>query len=262
MRISSLYFYPLKSARAIEVSEAVVTQHGLQHDRRWMVVDKKGRFLTQRRFPQMALLVCQADERRISLQAPDRQAIAVMASQQPQAVRIWGFDGHAWDCGDAAATWMSEFLHHECRLVMADEKMKRSLPPGYGSGEDEVFFADAFPFLLISQASLDDLNTKLDVTVPMNRFRPNIVIEGCSAYAEDNWKHLRIGDIDFTAAKLCNRCTMPTVDQANAIPGDEPIRTLSTYRRLEDGEIYFGQNLIHQQKTGILRVGDAVEIVA
>jgi len=171
-------------------------------------------------------------------------------------VHVWDDSFDAMDTGQEAASWFTKMLARPCRLVFMPDQTQRLVNPKYSPQKTLVGFADAFPFMLISQASLDDLNSRLAVPLPMNRFRPNLVIEGCTAFEEDTWANLRIGNVGFRVAKPCSRCTVPTVNQDTGIRASEPIRTLSSYRAI-GGQIYFGQNLTHDS-TGLLTVGDEV----
>jgi len=176
----------------------------------------------------------------------------------PYQVRIFRDTCQAVDQGEVVAAWFSDYLHMPCRVVaMAPHHMRRVNPNFARRPEDQVAFADAFPFLLLSEASLADLNARMPNPLPMNRFRPNIVIADCEPYAEDTWPALRIGSVDFAAAKACVRCTVTTTDQATTERGEEPLKTLATYRKTETGVI-FGQNLIHLNR-GTIRVGDTVQ---
>lgn len=259
--VSGLHHYPIKSCRGISLVEAAITPHGLEQDRHWMVVDHKGRFLSQRRFPRMALIRATPGEESLKIQAPDMSPLMVPADGEgPLAVRVWGFEGMARDAGEAAAQWFTEFLGVRCRLAAPGPAFQRPVDSHYGQGE--VMFSDGFPFLLIGEGALDQLNAKLDEPVSMDRFRPNIVVSGAAPHAEDGWKRIRIGETLFQVVKPCSRCTIPTVHQGTGERGEEPSRTLASYRTGDDGEIYFGQNLIHESHGGVLRVGDPVEVLA
>lgn len=263
LRVTALYHYPLKSCRGIALAAAHVTPHGLEQDRRWMVVDGKGRFLSQRRFPAMALIEAEPLGAGLILRAPGMPELSVAeAAGEPLAVRIWGHEGRARDAGEAAAAWLSGYLGQACRLVGPGAGFERPVDPVYDRFDSRVLFSDGFPFLLISQASLDQLNALSAQPIPMDRFRPNIVVGGCPPHAEDGWRTLQIGELVFHVVKPCSRCTIPTVDQMTGERSAEPTRTLSTYRRGEDGHIYFGQNLVHETKAGMLRVGDPVMVLA
>ena len=260
--VQSLHYYPVKSCRGLDLQSARITATGFRHDRRWMVVDSKGRFLTQRRFPRMALVECDVSAQEVLLRAPGMSSLQVAESTTAlQTVRVWGFDGRAGDCGDVASRWFSEYLDYPCRLVVANEAWQRPVDADYDAFNTPVLFADGFPFLLISQASLDGLNERLAEPVEMARFRPNIVVNGCLAHAEDDWRKIRLGELIMHIIKPCSRCTIPQVDPATGERGTEPTATLNSYRQWVDGAVYFGQNLIHESRSGVLQVGDTVEIL-
>ncbi len=279
MQLSGLHVYPVKSLRGCAVPEADVDALGIAGDRRFLVVDQDGRFLTQRTLPQMALIATTLTADTLVLSAAGAGAVAVPRAPNARApiltVSIWKSEGlQAEDCGHDAAGWLSAFLGSPCRLVRlgpAFHRPVRRLPPGWqalsGSGVPVVAFADAYPFLLISEASRADLNERLaargEAAAPWDRFRPNLVITGCPAFAEDTWPRLRIGKILFRAAGPCARCVVTTTDQQTGTRGNEPLRTLASYRRdpADPTLVNFGQNLLHETITGRLRVGDAVAVL-
>jgi hypothetical protein len=271
--LTELYCYPVKSCRGIALEEAQLDEYGIKHDREWMIVDGNGRFLTQRQHPRMALIEPALTPQALQLSAPGVETITVPSelsdAREEKArlrqVRVWHDDVWAVDEGDEVATWLSEFLGVECRLVRRGQAFHRPVDPRYAvAGEhDQVGFADGFPLLLTSQASLDDLNARLPEPVAMERFRPNLVVTDCEPYEEDRWTELQIGDLTLHVVKPCSRCTIPTVDprMGERDPNGEPLRTLATYRRNPDGKVHFGQNLIHKPKWGALRVGDEVIVL-
>jgi uncharacterized protein YcbX len=239
----------------------------LVDDRRWMVVRSDGGFLSQREFPKLACVVpeVQLDEG-LLLTADGQAALKVdspSAAGTQIAVRIWDDTLLARDAGDEAAAWLSRVLGTSARLVRQDADHRRALKrdPGAPRGVSAAF-ADAYPFLLISEASLQELNRRLAEPLPMNRFRPNIVISGGEAFAEDSWKNLHIGGARFALVSPCSRCAITTTDQYRGVrAGKEPLRTLARFRRLDGGSaVYFGQNLVHLDPTGTLRVGDEVGV--
>lgn len=230
--------------------EATLDALGVKGDRRWMVVDTQtGRFLTQRLLAQMTQLQARwLGETHLQLSAPGMQVlqVAVPNEQAPlRAVTIWRDSLAVPDAGDEAAQWLSHWLGRACRLVQVSEPRARQVDTAYAQVGDKVAFADGFPLLLIGQASLDDLSARVGRALPMLRFRPNLVVSGSEPYAEDSWKRIRIGDIEFRVVKGCSRCIMTTLDpQTGERSADrEPLATLKTYRERE-GEVYFGQNLI------------------
>jgi uncharacterized protein YcbX len=213
----------------------------------------------------MALIEPTLSGETLQLKAPgiDNLEISIRPDRStPQTVKIWEDSCNAFDCGGDAAEWLSRFLGVPCRLVTMGDEFERPVNPHYATDGDQVGFADAFPLLLISSASLRDLNARLDTPVPMNRFRPNIVVSGCDPYAEDHWHELSIGTTRFRVCKPCARCTVPTVDQATGLRGNEPLTTLSTYRKGEDGKVFFGQNVINTQKSGEIILGSEVTVLS
>jgi hypothetical protein len=224
-----------------------------------MVVDERGKFLSQRSIPRMALIHVELGSQQLTVKAEGMADLLLPlrpTSGDMLQVRVWDDSLDALDTGQEAALWFSKVLSRPCRLVYMADHTQRIVNPKYAPQDTLVSFADAFPFLLISQASLDNLNSRLVAPVAMNRFRPNLVLDGCDAYEEDTWANLRIGSIIFRVAKPCSRCTVPTVDQETGVRTSEPIFTLSTYRTI-GGKVYFGQNLTHEME-GILTVGDEV----
>jgi uncharacterized protein len=276
LRLTALYLYPVKSCRGLAVTSAAADAHGLIGDRRFLVVDAEGRFLTQRAHPRMALIETALTSDALTLSSPQHASVSVpLASNlKPKAratrsVVIWKDTVTADDCGDEPAAWLSNYLGLPCRLVHAGAAYSRPLParkipPVLSQGPSpahEVSFADGFPFLVITEESLADLNTRFGTPFPMNRFRPNLVVAGAAPYAEDTWGRFRIGGVVFHGATRCGRCVIITTDQFTAARGPEPLRTLATYRRDAEGDVMFGRNLVHETKTGRLAVGDAVEFL-
>lgn len=266
MHVSSLHIYPIKSCAGTALAQAQVGKYGLEGDRAFMLVDADNRFLTQREAPRMALIVPQWDGATLTLTltAPGLAALQVPAQQDGprRTATIWRNTVIAADQGDLAAAWLSEFLQQPVRLVGKSPEFTRPLNPQYAPRpSDETAFADGYPVLLISQASLDALNDRLiergHEPMPMNRFRPNIVVAGASAFAEDGWQRVGLGQILFDVVKPCPRCVMTTVNQDTGImEPKEPLATMATFRTQELG-VMFGQNLVHAN-TGTVAVGDAV----
>ena len=271
LTLSGLYIYPIKSAAGIVVNAAQLTARGLQFDRRWMVVDAQGKFMSQRRFPRMALIEV-AIANKLTITAPGMPAISLLLTPELSErvqVEIWGDRCTALNLPDEAAKWFTQFLGVECQLVYMPETSDRPTDHGKFGSEHIVSFADAYPYLLISEASLAGLNQKLmakqTAPVPMNRFRPNLVVKGDIApHAEDQWQRIQIGSAIFQVAKPCARCSIPNVDQARGDRTPEPSRTLATYRAW-DKDIWFGQNLIQagsgDDQASRLSVGDEIEIL-
>jgi uncharacterized protein YcbX len=242
MRLSALYRFPLKSGKGETLNQVSLDKLGLDGDRRWMLVDEaSGRFLTQRAVAKMSQLsaLWNADG----------------------GVTIWRDTLRVPDAGDAAGAWVSEFIGKPTRLVQVPLDRARTTQAGYGKDDDQVAFADGFPLLLIGQASLEDLSSKVGRPLEMLRFRPNLVIEGSEAYAEDSWKRIRIGDVEFRVVKSCSRCILTTIDPQTGERSEdrEPLATLQKYRTEADGAM-FGQNLVNDGN-GRLEVGMPVTIL-
>lgn len=259
--LKAVYRYPVKSLRGEAFGSLDVGPRGFLYDRHWMLVDEDGRFLTQRQLPRMALVDTRLlDDGRLCLQAPGMPILHVgLAAGGPVEVTVWGDRVNAVLADAQASAWLSRFLQRPCRLVSMPPQTVRAVDSDYAGAQDQVGFADGFPFLLISQGSLDDLNCRLEQPVPMQRFRPNLVVEGCEPYAEDGWHRIRVGTLDFRVAKPCSRCIVPTIEIETAERAPEPLRTLSSYRK-RDNKVYFGQNLIHDG-IGRLEIGMPVEIL-
>ena len=272
MHLTGLFLYPVKSLRGFAVASAAVDNLGLIGDRRFLVIDETGKFLTQRTLPRMALVETTLEATTLTLRAASAGSVRVPRAADPRAtlrtVSVWKSEGLlAEDCGDDAATFLSEFLGTRCRLVRIGEKFSRPVLKRAAYPGDRFTFADGAPLLAISEASLADLNDRIiadgEDAVPMTRFRPNLVVGGCVAYAEDTWPRFRIGGVTFRAAGQSSRCIVTTTDQLTGERGKEPLRTLATYRRdaTDPTDVNFGQNLIHETKAGTVRVGDAVELL-
>ncbi|ALI03123.1 MOSC domain-containing protein [Pseudomonas sp. FW306-02-F02-AA] len=266
LRLSALYRYPLKSGKGEILQQASLDKLGLEGDRRWMLVDEaSGRFLTQRVESGMSQLSALWNTSGgLTLSAPGRSSIdiALPASDaELRGVTIWRDTLRVPDAGEAAGAWVSEFIGKPTRLVQVPEALARTTQAGYGKEDDKVAFADGFPLLLIGQASLEDLSQRVGRPLEMLRFRPNLVIEGSEAFAEDGWKRIRIGDVEFRVVKPCSRCILTTIDPQTGERSDdrEPLATLQKYRAQEDGAM-FGQNLVNDGN-GRLEVGMPVEIL-
>ncbi len=261
--LATISIYPVKSLRGHDVLISRVEHMGLENDRRLMVVDPSGLFLTQRQHAQMALVTPLLDANRVTLSAPGMNNLTfeLIKLGKHMNVEIWSSSGvDAIDQGDLAAEWLSEFLKMPARLVRINEELPRKVNPDYAlDPDDRVGFADGFPILVISQESLDDLNKRLEIPIPMNRFRPNIVINGVEPFAEDGWKRIRIGQVEMGLVKPCARCNVPTIDQDTAKSGKEPNATLARFRKF-DGKVLFGMNVI-PINPGVIKTGTPVEIL-
>ncbi len=279
MRVTCLFIYPVKSLGGFSVPSAELDALGLVGDRNFLVVEETtGRFLTQRTLPRMALIATALDATHLTLSlslspllplAP-ASSLRVSRATDPSAplrtVSVWKSENLlAEDCGDTAASFLSDFLSVRCRLVRIGTAFNRPILKSSARPGDTVAFADAYPLLIIGESTLADLNDRLVAqgsdALPMNRFRPNLVFTGAPAFTEDTWPRIRIGSATFRAGGPCARCIMTTTDQATgARDGPEPLRTLATYRRdpTDPTDVNFGQNLIHETKSGSLTVGDAI----
>lgn len=262
--LSALVIYPIKSCAGQEQASGEVQPRGLKGDRRWMLVDENGDFLTGRQWPALVRVAARISaEGSLTLAAPAMQELAVPVPDS--AVRcnaqIWGDQVNAADAGDAAADWFSRYLQRPARLMYADEQMHRGLDPDYSQAGDELAFADGYPQLLLSRAATDQLSVRAGRELGWRRFRPNLLIDGVPAHAEDGWRRIRIGEVLFDVVKPCVRCVFPTIDPDSGIAeaDGEPLRTLKSYRGSAKG-ITFGQNLI-ARSAGVVHCGDRVEII-
>lgn len=265
MEISALYIYPVKGLRAVALQEAEVTPRGLRHDRRWMLVDAGGKFITQREQPKLAALSAgitpaglriTGDGKSIDIYEPLADALRL-------PVKLWKQDIEGYAATGEADAWFSDYLGLSCRLVFQGE-LPRAAAEKYAPGA-EVSYADGFPVLVTVTESLDDLNAQMPAPLPMDRFRPNIVVSGASAWAEDGWKKLRAGDVMFDIVKPCTRCVVTTTDQQTGEKAsNEPLNTLKTFRLLRTPDltgVVFGQNAV-PLSGGIVKKGDIVTVVA
>jgi len=275
-RIAQIYIYPVKSCRGVRLDEAEIGPRGLLHDREFLVVDSDGRFLSQRTTPRLAIVEPALCDGTLRLKAPGLPEIQVRPSgsesQETKArivpVIIWHDAVLANDTGEESTAWLSEFLGMKARPVCIGARYSRTIPrenipePHRSFiSAPEVSFADAYPFLVISQASLTDLNSRLPVSLPMDRFRPNLVVSGCQApYEEDRWTMLRVNGITFRHRGPCVRCVVTTTDQRTLERGPEPLRTLAEYRSNAEGGVIFGMNFFCESRSGVIRVGDVVEL--
>lgn len=265
IHVAALYIYPIKSLGGIELKSSAITPRGLAHDRRWMLVDEKNEFLTQRVYPQMALLKTAIDQEDILIYHSDDPSDLIKVPLQPTQketiiVKVWDDYCEAQYADNEVNEWFSKKLGLACKAVFMPDSSKRKLDGVYAlSDEDITGFADGYPLLFISQASLNDLNSRLSEPVPMDRFRPNIVLEGTEAYAEDGMKEFTINRTSFYGVKLCGRCIVTTTNQHTGERGKEPLRTLATYRTINN-KVCFGQNVI-SSGSGKIAVGDTIELV-
>lgn len=268
MYLSEINIYPVKSLAGITLKESKTERRGLEFDRRWMLIDEKNKFLTQREFPKMATVKPEilADGLQVS-RGKDVLAIPFEPlNGETKTVQIWQSKCKAKVYENVINEWFSDVLETNCKLAVMPEETHRKVNYFFRIDKDDhVSFADAYPFLLIGENSLADLNSRLDEDLPMNRFRPNFVVSGSEGFAEDGWKKIRIGESIFHIVKPCARCVMTTIDQnAGEKDGKEPLKTLAKFRiprRSVKKNILFGQNLIAEKAGMVLRVGDKIEVL-
>jgi uncharacterized protein len=263
LSLSSLHIYPVKSAGGISLRRCAVDTFGPRYDRRWMVTDESGRFLSQREDPRLTLVKTAITDDALVLSAGGHPPLSLPLAGTPaprRHVEVWADQVSAEPCGAAADEWISSVLGRPARLVRMPDDGERQIDPRYASPGEQTAFSDGFPFLLVGEQSLEELNGRLSTPLPMNRFRPNVVVRGSAPYAEDGWERIRIGGVVLRVAKACGRCVVTTTDQETGERGVEPLRTLSTYRKV-GGKVLFGQNLVHEG-SGTLRVGDEVSILS
>ena len=262
--ISEIWIYPIKSLGGIKLSQARLTERGLEWDRRWMLLNEKGQFMTQRLIPSMALLEVSLKKDHLEVLHRKKNLPPLLlpfkADFPAELVEasIWDDTSEALMISKEADGWFSEALEQSCRLVYMPEEASRTITGKISGRIQKVSFADAYPILLIGQSSLDDLNSRLAEPVPMNRFRPNLVFTGGKPFEEDGWYAFTAGDTRFWAEKPCARCVLTTIDQQTAKKGKEPLATLAKYRNKE-GKVLFGQNLLYQPG-GNINIGEPIKI--
>lgn len=264
LKLTEIWIYPIKSLGGIRLEKTKVLEKGLQYDRRWMLVDETGKFMTQRILPEMALLKLTINNEQLTIthsQKKETHSIPLKptASTPEKEVIIWDDTVKAFEVSKETSTWFSSMLNMPCKLVYFPEENERAVDNRYAHNNENVSLADGYPFLIIGEASLQDLNNRLEKPVPMNRFRPNFVFSGGQPFEEDNWKEFLIGDNRFLGVKPCSRCVLITVNQDTAEKGDEPLRTLATYRK-QNNKTYFGQNLLAVDHT-FVTVGDTITLL-
>jgi uncharacterized protein YcbX len=263
--LQDIYIYPIKSLGGISLQQAEVQHTGLQYDRRWMLTDKAGNFLSQRSVAQMALLQVNIaqDGLVVNLKKKKLEVLTIPfnpATGREVTVTVWDDVCTALEVSAWANKWFSDALEREVRLVFMPATTNRWVDNTYASNNEIVSFADDFPLLMIGQSSLDELNSRLDFPVPMNRFRPNLVFKGGTPFCEDLFKEFMIGEVTFNVAKPCGRCVITTINQDDGSKGQEPLRTLATYRIINH-KIMFGQNLLHRN-TGTIKTGEKIKIIS
>lgn len=268
MFLSEINIYPIKSLRGISLQMAKIERRGLEFDRRWMLIDENNKFMTQREFPKMATLEVKIMENALQISSDGEKLLVPFGVETKRAekVQIWQNRCAAEIYEKPVNEWFSDVLETNCRLALMPEETRRKVNYFYAVRKDDhVSFADAYPFLLIGESSLDALNTRLESKLPMNRFRPNLVVSGAEAFAEDGWKRIKIGTEIFHVVKPCARCVITTIEQSKGEKqGVEPLKTLATFRipkRSLKKKILFGQNLIAEREGEVLKVGDKIEVL-
>lgn len=260
--VQSLHIYPIKSCAAIDLKSAKLDNRGFVNDRRFMVISSSLGFLTQRKFPQLATVKTSFKKHQLIIKAKGMSGVSISAARSDAAplrlVKIWNDEVFAYDQGDDVAQWFQDFLgRKDVRLVRISDQGKRPFASKNGAPGGEVAFVDSRPLLIISKASLEDLNSRLDSPLLMNRFRPNIVVNGLEPYEEDKYRNVKIGSTNLFAAKKCTRCIITTIDQSTGQrKGNEPLTTLNKYRKTDVG-VVFGNYFVHE-KPGIINVGDEI----
>ncbi|MBK7631864.1 MAG: MOSC domain-containing protein [Ignavibacteriales bacterium] len=260
--LSQIFVYPVKSLGGISLKSSEVGERGLKYDRRFLLVDENAEFITQRDYPQMAFLKLSFSDNGFNvLNSQNNSKIFIpfgSTSNETIKVKIWDDICNAFVVNKDLDIWFSSAINKKCSLVYMPDAEQRIVEKKYINEAHIVSFADAYPFLIIGQASLDDLNSRLQTPIPMNRFRTNFVFTGGDPYEEDDWKDFKIGNTEFKAVKPCARCVITTIDQQTAIRNDEPLKTLSTYRKTNN-KIMFGMNLICH-KTGKISLNEKIVI--
>lgn len=260
-QLSQIWIYPVKSLGGISLQNAKVLPKGLQYDRRWMLVDNAGKFLTQREFPLLSQFKTRIDRDTLIIQHHDDHLVVLPGQSEGEMLaqtQIWDDIVSTKEVSAEHSKWFSDRVGSDCKLVLFPEENPRAVDPDYKVNDDHTSLSDAYPFLIIGQASLDDLNSRLSEPVPINRFRPNFVFTDGTPYEEDTWRNFSIGENQFVGVKLCSRCIMTTVNHKTGERGTEPLKTLSTYRS-KNNKVYFGQNAI-ALKADVVSVGDLISV--
>lgn len=259
--VQDIFIYPIKSLGGIRLSEAQVEEKGFQYDRRWMLVDHVGLFVSQRTFPQLALLAVQLREDGLEVVSKNNPSFSIQipfesATGPELMVTVWDDQVLAKIVHPDLNAWFSDFLGFKVDLVVMPESSHRKVDPRYAVQSESVSFADGMPYLIIGQESLKNLNARLEEPVPMDRFRPNIVFAGGQPFLEDSLRKIKIGEVNFQIVKPCASCVMTTVDQQSGIQGKEPLKTLAGYRTINN-KVMFGQNVVALQ-SGRIKIGDEI----
>lgn len=257
--LTDIFIYPIKSTKGIQLPQSLVEEKGLKNDRRYMLVDTEGRFITGRTHPQLTQISIEFSKKGLYVSAPNQLSFYIEPNQFTNAsmpVEIWSDTVQAQHCHQNYDHWFSQFLNERCHLVYFSEKTSRQVK----NKQTQVSFADGYPLLLINQTSVDQLNARLENPVTPLHFRPNVLIKGDFPFVEDSWARIKIGEVEFEVSKPCSRCTFTNVDPKTGIPDlQDPLKTLAQFR-YHEGDIDFGQNLIPLNE-GIIRVGDELQVL-
>ena len=262
MTLAEIYIYPIKSLKGIRVEKAYVEGRGLQYDRRMMLVDQNNQFLSQRKFPELALFSCMIKNDSLNVEYNGEKITIPLKHNDSgrEEVTIWNDNVSVSTANYQINEWFTDQLKYNCRLAIMDSQSKRRIPEQYQVKDNEVSFADGFPLLLVNTASMDDLNAKSNSSIHVSRFRPNLVLKTNEAFLEDSLNEFILGDVRFQAVKPCARCTMITIDQSSGQKSNEPLNVLSKYRK-KNNKVFFGQNLINLCN-GWVAEGDRLEIIS
>lgn len=260
--LSAMFVYPIKACGGISIAEWEVDKFGLRNDRRWMVITAEGEFLTQREYPVLATVRPRLAPIHLRVSAPEMPELVLPLEPQggrPVATKIWEDSVQVVAPDPKADAWFSRVVGRDCQLVYMPESYLRTVDPTFAPDGGQTGFADGYPFLLAGEASLADLNQRMPAPLPMNRFRPNLVVQGSEPWAEDDWASFTLGGIAMKGVKLCARCVVTTTEQGEGRrDGAEPLKTLATFRKRERG-VMFGQNVVHYG-TGRLKLGDRLTV--
>jgi len=267
MTLERLTIFPVKSCGSVELLRSEVEERGLCFDRRWLVTDEGGRFLTQRELPQLATIRATLLDEELVLSCGDARLTLPLSMHEGERVpvQIWRDEVEAVRLGELADDWLRDVLGTDARLVWMPDDARRLVDERFAHDGEITSFSDGFPFLVLGRSSVDDLNARIEANsgqpIGVERFRANFIVDGAPPYDEDTWARFRIGECEFEAVKPCSRCPIPTLDQTTGERlGPEPLRTLATYRRVGD-KVFLAQNAL-ARRLGIVRVGDEVEVLS
>jgi uncharacterized protein YcbX len=264
--ISALYIYPVKSLAGIQLEQSQLSEFGLHNDRRWLIVDEDGLFMSQRTTPKMATIKTALKDGVLMLSHKDKKIKVPKAISKSKTIQVtvWNDSLNAQLLSCEVDEWLSEILGQTCHLVYMPKSAERQIDKDFAKENQYVSFADAFPLLLVSQASIDDLNKRLETPVNINRFRPNIVVEGIAAFAEDLWKDFTINKVKYHMAKPCSRCIMPSINQQTGKQENVKLLSILNKYRKFDKKIKFAVNILYKDSSKVnnqyIQVGDVIKL--